>query len=374
MDRARTHVPGGPFELIGKVGEALTAAESVDEVAHIAAEAALAAIPRAVAASVLAVNGRRFRAIASVGDLLVNADWTAVRSRAAHERRPIEATLAPGYRLSERPLLYREELFGLLEVAGPRGALADGTFELEWLSVHAAMALHRVQREGDRRSARNGDLAASFALGVKIATSARHGVPNVVGTLALELGLPVAAIRVPTDGSPCELVDSAGLAPAAVGELASLLGSRAGATREESLGFAECQVRAAVRADDITTVDAGAFAFVVGGACEALEDAGGALAQILRSGETADPPKAEDGWTAEDADRLRLEQLSDREREVLGMIVAGMGTQAISRSLVISPKTVKTHVQNILRKLDAESRLEAAAIAVRCGLVPETVA
>jgi DNA-binding NarL/FixJ family response regulator len=36
---------------------------------------------------------------------------------------------------------------------------------------------------------------------------------------------------------------------------------------------------------------------------------------------------------------------------------------------VISEKTVKTHVQNILRKLDVASRLEAAAIAIRAGYV-----
>ncbi len=48
---------------------------------------------------------------------------------------------------------------------------------------------------------------------------------------------------------------------------------------------------------------------------------------------------------------------------------AGPGRSEIAKRLVISDKTVKTHVQNILRKLDVTSRLEAAAVAIRAGYV-----
>jgi DNA-binding NarL/FixJ family response regulator len=57
-----------------------------------------------------------------------------------------------------------------------------------------------------------------------------------------------------------------------------------------------------------------------------------------------------------------LSKLTKREREVLGLLIQGTGTEAIARSLVISPQTARTHVQNILSKLGVHSRLEAAAL------------
>ncbi|MFB3737386.1 MAG: response regulator [Candidatus Velamenicoccus archaeovorus] len=59
----------------------------------------------------------------------------------------------------------------------------------------------------------------------------------------------------------------------------------------------------------------------------------------------------------------RISLLTRREREVLGLLVKGAGTEAIARALVISPQTARTHIQNILAKLGVHSRLEAAAIA-----------
>ena len=61
--------------------------------------------------------------------------------------------------------------------------------------------------------------------------------------------------------------------------------------------------------------------------------------------------------------------LTDREREVLQLIVGGSGSGAIAQELGISTNTVRTHVQSILTKLQVHSRLEAAAFAVRHGLV-----
>jgi len=57
-----------------------------------------------------------------------------------------------------------------------------------------------------------------------------------------------------------------------------------------------------------------------------------------------------------------LSKLTKREREVLALLIEGAGTEAIARSLVISPQTARTHVQNILSKLGVHSRLEAAAL------------
>ena len=75
-------------------------------------------------------------------------------------------------------------------------------------------------------------------------------------------------------------------------------------------------------------------------------------------------------WAHGSLERARLQDLTPREREILVLLAGGARTSEIARRLVISEKTVKTHVQNILRKLDVTSRLEAAAIAVRAGFVP----
>ncbi|WP_326577169.1 response regulator transcription factor [Actinacidiphila glaucinigra] len=60
--------------------------------------------------------------------------------------------------------------------------------------------------------------------------------------------------------------------------------------------------------------------------------------------------------------------LTDREREVLSLIAEGRSNREIARALVLSEKTVKTHVSNILMKLDLSDRTQAALWAVRHGI------
>ncbi|MFE9247315.1 response regulator [Streptomyces sp. NPDC007088] len=60
--------------------------------------------------------------------------------------------------------------------------------------------------------------------------------------------------------------------------------------------------------------------------------------------------------------------LTDREREVLALIADGRSNREIARALVLSEKTVKTHVSNILMKLDLADRTQAALWAVRHGM------
>jgi DNA-binding CsgD family transcriptional regulator len=62
--------------------------------------------------------------------------------------------------------------------------------------------------------------------------------------------------------------------------------------------------------------------------------------------------------------------LSNREREVLGLIVEGRTNREIGERLFISQKTVGVHVGNILAKLGVSGRVEAAMVAVRLELVP----
>jgi len=63
-----------------------------------------------------------------------------------------------------------------------------------------------------------------------------------------------------------------------------------------------------------------------------------------------------------------LEGLTEREREVLEMIARGMTNHEIAEEMVISEKTVKTHVSNLLDKLGLEDRTRAAIWALKHGL------
>jgi NarL family two-component system response regulator LiaR len=63
--------------------------------------------------------------------------------------------------------------------------------------------------------------------------------------------------------------------------------------------------------------------------------------------------------------------LTARELEVLRLIARGQSNRQIAEELVISEKTVKTHVSNILSKLHLADRTQAAIYALREGLVPE---
>ena len=63
------------------------------------------------------------------------------------------------------------------------------------------------------------------------------------------------------------------------------------------------------------------------------------------------------------------EPLSDREIEVLRLVAKGYSNHTIAEHLIISPKTAKTHVSNILSKLGLASRTQAAVYALKEGLV-----
>lgn len=64
-----------------------------------------------------------------------------------------------------------------------------------------------------------------------------------------------------------------------------------------------------------------------------------------------------------------LELLTDREREVLELVALGCSNREIAARLTISELTAKTHVSRLLAKLEVSSRVQAAALAYRTGLV-----
>jgi DNA-binding CsgD family transcriptional regulator len=68
------------------------------------------------------------------------------------------------------------------------------------------------------------------------------------------------------------------------------------------------------------------------------------------------------------AKRTVLNRLTPREQDVLQCLVDGLNRQEIAQHLFLSPNTVRTHVQHLLRKLGVHSSLTAAAIARELGM------
>lgn len=66
--------------------------------------------------------------------------------------------------------------------------------------------------------------------------------------------------------------------------------------------------------------------------------------------------------------RVRITQLSEREKQVLTCMVEGFASKEIGQQLNISPRTVEIHRANVLRKVNARSTAEALRIAIYAGL------
>ena len=100
-------------------------------------------------------------------------------------------------------------------------------------------------------------------------------------------------------------------------------------------------------------------------------DAGELLARIKRSLRRAAPAASGNGngqYSRDDAAGL-----SPREREILGLLAEGRTQGQIATELVISSKTVATHIQHILSKLGVNTRAQAVSMAFRRGLVEPEV-
>jgi DNA-binding NarL/FixJ family response regulator len=64
-----------------------------------------------------------------------------------------------------------------------------------------------------------------------------------------------------------------------------------------------------------------------------------------------------------------LRRLTDREREVMALVAAGLSNDEIAERLVVSPATAKTHVSRAMRKLHAHDRAQLVVLAYESGLV-----
>jgi DNA-binding NarL/FixJ family response regulator len=97
------------------------------------------------------------------------------------------------------------------------------------------------------------------------------------------------------------------------------------------------------------------------------EDIVRAVKQVASGGAYVDPTLAGELMNPTATDRLP--KLSERERQILGLLAKGMSNPDIAKRLGISPETVRTHIRNAMVKLEADTRTQAVALAVRHSMI-----
>jgi len=126
-------------------------------------------------------------------------------------------------------------------------------------------------------------------------------------------------------------------------------------------------------ADDqvLPAVRAGASGYVLKDAPPAEVEA--AVRAVHRGGVVLAPQAASTvlGEVARGQAAPGADELTRRERDVLGLLARGLSNRELAAALFVSEKTVKTHVSSILSKLGLADRTQAALFAVRHGLAPD---
>jgi DNA-binding NarL/FixJ family response regulator len=115
----------------------------------------------------------------------------------------------------------------------------------------------------------------------------------------------------------------------------------------------------------LDALDAGASAFLLKES--PLSDLVRAIRIVIDGGTYVDPVLA--GVLAGPRAADKLPSLTKREREVLRMLADGMRNEQVGRILSISPLTVRTHVKHAMEKLEADTRTQAVASAIRQSLI-----
>jgi DNA-binding NarL/FixJ family response regulator/signal transduction histidine kinase len=108
-------------------------------------------------------------------------------------------------------------------------------------------------------------------------------------------------------------------------------------------------------------LQAGAMAYLLKGSSDSLPD----VIRAVHAGEKRIPSEV----AAKLANRVTRHELTNRELEVLRLIVLGQSNKEISISLQVSEGTVRAHINNILSKLRVRDRTQAATLAIKQGLV-----
>jgi DNA-binding NarL/FixJ family response regulator len=115
----------------------------------------------------------------------------------------------------------------------------------------------------------------------------------------------------------------------------------------------------------LEALDAGARGFVLKEG--PMSDVVRAVRTVGRGGTFVDAALTDELTGRDAAQRLRA--LSAREREILSLLAEGMRNEQVAETLSISPLTVRTHVTNAMAKLEADTRTEAVATAIRQSLI-----
>ncbi|TQS40671.1 helix-turn-helix transcriptional regulator [Cryptosporangium phraense] len=206
-------------------------------------------------------------------------------------------------------------------------------------------------------------------LGARVHADARPGAVGDPGD--------VDALRTLIETLPATTPPARAAAAMARAELA-----RAGGRGE--VGAWQAAVTACREASELFPLCYGLFRLAEARAATALDTGAAADAQeCLRYADDLAAATAQDVRALVRRARIRLEQpdgpvpdvenefkLTDREREVLGLVAEGRSNGQIAGVLYISPKTASVHVSNILAKLGVGSRTEATTMAHRHGLLP----
>jgi non-specific serine/threonine protein kinase len=290
--------------------------------------------------------------------------------------RPVAARASLGLAMYAMNAGDDDRAAGLIAAAEARSADVGDRTGLAFLRVFRGHLAHRVG-DLDRAAAHLADaLALSRPAGDLYVTAIALEVLGFVltdrgdhGRAAALYGESLACWR--AVGTREGLVDWLGL----VASLAAAVGAPGRAARwfgaeeaqAEALGFnwpLPEQARFARTADGVR-VALGAAAFGAAWAAgRALS-----LAQAVEEAEVWLAGAVAPAETGRAADPSEQAGLTPREREVLRLLVAGRSNPAIAEALFISPATARTHVTSILAKLGVATRTEAAARAVRDGLV-----
>ncbi len=125
-------------------------------------------------------------------------------------------------------------------------------------------------------------------------------------------------------------------------------------------------------ADLFSAIAAGARGYILKNA--EPEELAQAVVHIAKGGVIVSPSMAEKLLTEFKTDESHKDRpasvLSQREGEILQLLARGASNKEIASTLIISENTVKTHLRSILDKLHLANRSQAAAYAVRAGLLP----
>jgi len=149
------------------------------------------------------------------------------------------------------------------------------------------------------------------------------------------------------------------------------------ATRRIRREFPEVKVLALTQYDDseyvIPVISAGARGFITKMA--AFSELASAI-QAVQRGDSYLSPVAAVALVDEcqqkaspEADRDVYNQLTDREREVLKLVVEGYTARQIADMLAVSPKTVEWYKSSLMRKLNMHSRMDLVKFAIRKGVI-----